>query len=121
MVPAKAANGAGGLEFLRVMLSKEMCQNFSELTSSMTIVQDTIPEDAFGSTALASVNAMTEAAGDDVFNFNFTDWYGLGDDFKPLWAEFLNGDLTAEQALEKSQEVIDKVREDDGIEKFDVE
>ncbi|PCC40359.1 carbohydrate ABC transporter, N-acetylglucosamine/diacetylchitobiose-binding protein [Brachybacterium alimentarium] len=121
MVPAKAANGAGGLEFLRVMLSKEMCQNFSELTSSMTIVQDTIPEDAFGSTALASVNAMTEAAGDDVFNFNFTDWYGLGDDFKPLWAEFLNGGLTAEQALEKSQEVIDKVREDDGIEKFDVE
>ena len=34
---------AGGLEFLRVMLSKEIYADFSELTSSMTILQDTIP------------------------------------------------------------------------------
>lgn len=121
MVPAQAKNGAGGLEFLRVMLSKDMCENFSELTSSMTIVKDTIPEDAFGSTALASVSAMTEAAGDDIFHFNFTDWYGLGSDMKPLWAEFLNGDITADEARERTQDVIDKIREDDSIDKFDVE
>ncbi|MGO1896331.1 MAG: N-acetylglucosamine/diacetylchitobiose ABC transporter substrate-binding protein [Brachybacterium sp.] len=121
MVPSKAANGAGGLEFLRVMLSKEQCENFSKLTSSMTIVKDTIPEDGFGSTGLASVSSMIDAAGEDVFTFNFTDWYGMGDDFKPLWAEFLNGDITADEARERSQAAIDKVREDDSIEKFDVE
>lgn len=121
MVPSKAANGAGGLEFLRVMLSKEQCENFSKLTSSMTIVKDTIPEDGFGSTGLASVSSMISDAGEDVFTYNFTDWYGMGDEFKPLWAEFLNGDVTADEARERSQAAIDKVRDDDSIEKFDVE
>ncbi|HEX7352342.1 N-acetylglucosamine/diacetylchitobiose ABC transporter substrate-binding protein [Brachybacterium sp.] len=121
MVPSEAANGAGGLEFLRVMLSKEQCENFSKLTSSMTIVKDTIPEDGFGSTALSSVSSMIETAGEDVFTYNFTDWYGMGEVFKPLWAEFLNGDITADEARERSQEAVDKIREDDSIEKFDVE
>ncbi|MGP9539560.1 N-acetylglucosamine/diacetylchitobiose ABC transporter substrate-binding protein [Brachybacterium sp. AOP43-C2-M15] len=121
MVPSQAANGAGGLEFLRVMLSKEQCQNFSELTSSMTIVQDTIPEDGFGSTALSSVSSMIETAGEDVFTFNFSDWYGMGDDLKPLWAEFLNGDISADEVREREQAAIDAIREDDSIEKFDVE
>ena len=121
MVPSKAANGAGGLELLRVMLSKEQCENFSKLTSSMTIVKDTIPEDGFGSTALSSVSSMISEAGEDVFTFNFTDWYGMGDTFKPLWAEFLNGDITAEEARERSQSAIDTIREDDSAEKFDVE
>lgn len=121
MVPSEAANGAGGLEFLRVMLSKEQCENFSKLTSSMTIVKDTIPEDGFGSTALSSVSSMIDTAGEDVFTYNFTDWYGMGDVFKPLWAEFLNGDITADQARERSQTAIDEIREDDSKEKFDVE
>lgn len=120
MVPSAAANGAGGMEFLRVMLSKEQATNFAQLTNSLTIVQDTVPEDAFGSTALASVNEMISAAGEEVFNFNFTNWYNLGTDFKPLWAEFLNGDISADEAREKSQAVLDRVREDDSIDKFDV-
>src|SRR5699024_8512059 len=66
-IPSDAANGAGGLEFLRVMLSKEQAQNFSEMTSSVTILKDTIPEDAFGSTALASTDEMITAAGEDTF------------------------------------------------------
>ena len=121
MVPSQAANGAGGLEFLRVMLSKEQCENFSQLTSSMTIVKDTVPEDGFGSTALSSVSSMIDTAGEDVFTYNFTDWYGMGETFKPLWAEFLNGDITADEARERSQAAIDEIREDDSREKFDVE
>jgi len=121
MVPSQGKNGAGGLEFLRIMLSKEQCQNFSKLTSSITIVKDTVPEDAFGSTALASVNELIQGAGEDVFTYNFKDWYGLGPDIKPLWTEFLGGDITADECLERTQEIVDKVREDDSIEKFDVE
>ena len=120
-VPAQAANGAGGLEFLRVMLSKEQAQNFAKVTSSTTVVKDSVPEDAFGSTALASANEMIKAAGENVFTWNFTDWYGLGADFKPLWNEFLNGDIGADEARERSQAVLDRVREDDSVEKFDVE
>lgn len=119
-VPAQAANGAGGLEFLRVMLSKESCENFSKVTASPTIVKDTIPEDAFGSTALASTNKMISDAGEDVFNYHFMEWYGLGPKVKPLWTQFLSGGITADQAREQSQQIIDEVREDDSIEKFDV-
>lgn len=119
-VPADAANGAGGLEFLRIMLSKEQAQNFAELTSSLTIVKDSVPEDAFGSTALASVNSMIQDAGDNIYTWNFTDWYGLGPDFKPIWNEFLSGKIDAAEVRSRSQEVLDRVREDDGIEKFDV-
>src|SRR5699024_6311727 len=119
-VPSDAANGAGGLEFLRSMLSKEQAQNFSEMTSSVTILKDTIPEDAFGSTALASTDEMITAAGEDTFHFNYRDWYGLGPDTVTLWTEFLSGDLTADQAREREQGLIDAVREDDSIEKFDV-
>lgn len=119
-VPADAKNGPGGLEFLRVMLSKEQAQNFTKLTSSPTIVKDTIPDDAFGSTALASTNAMIKAAGDDVFTFSFVDWYNLGPDTVKLWTSFLNGDIGADEVREKSQGLIDKIREDDKVEKFDV-
>lgn len=119
-VPSDAANGAGGLEFLRVMLSQEQAQNFSKLTSSPTILKDTIPEDAFGSTALASTNEMITAAGDNTFHFNYRDWYGLGPDTVTLWTEFLSGDLTADQAREREQALVDAIREDDSIEKFDV-
>lgn len=120
-VPAQAKNGAGGLEFLRVMLSKEQCQNFTKLTSSPTIVKDTIPEDAYGSTALASSSAMIKAAGDNVFHYNYSDWYGMGPDINPLWTSFLNGDITADDVREKSQALVDKIREDPKIEKFDVQ
>lgn len=120
-VPAQADNGAGGLEFLRVMLSKEQAENFSSLTSSPTVVKDTIPEDAFGSTALASTNEMINAAGENTFHFNYRDWYGLGPDTVTLWTEFLNGDITADEAREREQGLVDAVREDDSIEKFDVE
>src|SRR5699024_6158769 len=63
-VPSQAAHGAGGLEFLRLMLTKEQAQNFSEMTSSVTILKDTSPEDAVGSTALASTDEMITAAGE---------------------------------------------------------
>ena len=119
-VPSDAANGAGGLEFLRIMLSKEQAQNFSEITSSPTVLKDTIPEGAFGSTALASTNEMITAAGENTFHISHRDWYGLGPDTVTLWTEFLSGALTADQAREREQAMIDAVREDDSIEKFDV-
>src|SRR5699024_8102871 len=119
-VPSDAANGAGGLEFLRIMLPKERAQTFSELNSSVTILEGTITGDAFGSTARASTDEMITAAGEDTFHFTYRDWYGLGPDTVTLWTEFLSGDLTADQAREREQGLIDAVREDDSIEKFDV-
>src|SRR5699024_7676621 len=117
-VPSDAANGAGGLEFLRIMLSKGQAQNFSEMTSSVTILKDTIPEDAFGSTALASTDEMITAAGEDTFHFNYRAWYGPGADAVAVWTESLNCDLTACRPRERERGRIDAVGGDNSTHNF---
>ncbi|WP_193103410.1 N-acetylglucosamine/diacetylchitobiose ABC transporter substrate-binding protein [Brachybacterium sp. FME24] len=118
-VPSGGENPAGGAEFLRVMLSKEQAQNFAELTKAPSVIKDTVPEDGFGSTALASVNAMITAAGENTFTYNFSDWYNLGDSSITNWTSFLKGDIDAATLREQEQAMIDAVREDDSIEKFE--
>ncbi|MGO1201200.1 MAG: N-acetylglucosamine/diacetylchitobiose ABC transporter substrate-binding protein [Brachybacterium sp.] len=118
-VPSGGENPTGGAEFLRVMLSKEQAQNFAELTKAPSVIKDTVPEDGFGSTALASVNAMINAAGDNTFTYNFSDWYGLGGDSITNWTSFLKGDIDAATLREQEQAMIDGVREDDSITKFE--
>ncbi|GAA1720393.1 N-acetylglucosamine/diacetylchitobiose ABC transporter substrate-binding protein [Brachybacterium phenoliresistens] len=120
MVPSQGKNAAGGLEFLRVMLSQEQATQFTALTGSPTVVQGAAPDPADASTALTSTLAMIEAAGADTFNYNFSEWYGLGADNVTLWTEFLDGRTTADQLREKQQALIDAVREDDTVTKFDV-
>jgi N-acetylglucosamine transport system substrate-binding protein len=118
-VPSGGENPAGGAEFLRIMLSKEQAQNFAELTKAPSVIKDTVPEDGFGSTALASVNAMIQAAGDNTFTYNFSDWYGLGADSITNWTSFLKGDIDAAGLRQAEQAMIDRVREDDSITKFE--
>ncbi|MGO2583805.1 MAG: extracellular solute-binding protein, partial [Brachybacterium tyrofermentans] len=117
-VPSGGENPSGGAEFLRVMLSKEQAKNFAELTKAPSVIKDTVPEDGFGSTALASVNAMITAAGENTFTYNFSDWYGLGADSITSWTKFLKGDIDSATLAEEQQAMIDAVREDDSITKF---
>jgi N-acetylglucosamine transport system substrate-binding protein len=120
VVPSKAANGAGGLEYLRVMLSNEQATNFTKLTGSPTVVKDAAPSDEDASSALQAVLKMIDEAGDNTFSFNFSDWYNLGPDTVTQWTEFLSGGIGADELREKQQKMFDKVREDDSIDKFDV-
>lgn len=117
-VPSGGENPSGGAEFLRVMLSKEQAKNFAELAKAPSVIKDTVPEDGFGSTALASVNAMITAAGENTFTYNFSDWYGLGADSITSWTKFLKGDIDSATLAEEQQAMIDAVREDDSITKF---
>ena len=118
-VPSGGENPTGGAEFLRIMLSKEQAENFAELTKAPSVIKDTVPEDGFGSTALASVNTMLQAAGENTFTYNFSDWYGLGADSITNWTSFLKGDIDAAGLREAEQAMIDRVREDDSITKFE--
>ena len=119
IVPAKAANAAGGKELLRALLSKEAAANFSKTRMAPTIVKDTVPADGFGSTALASTMGTLEAAGDNIISFPglFTDFYGMGDDGNVAWSSFLSGDLSVEQMTARLQEINDKVASDSSITK----
>ncbi len=95
VVPSKGKNKAGGMEVLRIMLSKEAATNFAKTKLSSTVVKDTVPEDAFGSTALASQIAMLNAAGEDTYTFNFNDVYGFTSQNNVLWNGFLSASSTS--------------------------
>ncbi|BAJ28453.1 MULTISPECIES: N-acetylglucosamine/diacetylchitobiose ABC transporter substrate-binding protein [Kitasatospora] len=45
MVPSKAANKAGGLEFLRMMLTKESSSTFVKAANSLTVLKDGVNPD----------------------------------------------------------------------------
>ena len=77
IVPSQGKNVAGGKEFLRAMLSKDAAVNFAKTKLSSTIVKGTVPADGFGSTALQSQIKMLEAAGSNIFSWQFVDLYGM--------------------------------------------
>jgi len=120
IVPSQGKNVPGGKEFLRAMLSNDAAVNFAKTTFSSTIVKDTIPEDGFGSTALVSQVKMLEGAGSDVFSWNFVDLYGLNTDMLVLWNTFMQGGSDVATLTKGLQDISDKVRNDDSVDKVTV-
>jgi N-acetylglucosamine transport system substrate-binding protein len=121
IVPSQGKNAAGGKEFLRAMLSKEAAVNFAKTKLASTIVKGTVPADGFGSTALQSQIKMLEAAGSNVFTFNYYDLYGTNPDELVLWNTFLQGGSSVAELTKGQQAITDKVAKDDSIKKVTVE
>jgi N-acetylglucosamine transport system substrate-binding protein len=120
IVPKKAKNVAGGKEMLRAMLSKEAATNFSKTKLAPTIVKGIVPADGFGSSALKSQSAMLDAAGENVFNFQFYDYYGTNTDELVVWNSFLSGDLDVKGLTTKIQQIFDKVADDPSVKKLKI-
>src|SRR5690606_775756 len=91
LVPSAAANVAGGLEFLRAMLRQGAAATVTDINGTVTAVKDTVPDDAFGSTALASQSALIEAADENTFSWIYG-IYGMDPDHLVIWNSFLAGD-----------------------------
>jgi N-acetylglucosamine transport system substrate-binding protein len=120
VVPSKAKNVAGGKEMLRVMLSKDAATNFAKTLLAPTIVKGTVPADGFGSTALVSQTKMLEAAGTDIFSWNFVDYYGLNTDMLVVWNSFLDGKSDVAALTKGLQGITDKVAKDSSVKKIEV-
>jgi len=120
VVPSQAKNVAGGKEFLRAMLSRDAATNFAKTTFSSTIVKGLIPADGFGSTALQSQVKMLDAAGTNVFSWNFVDLYGTNTDQLVLWNSFLQGDSDVATLTKGLQSITDKIAKDDSVKKVPV-
>ncbi|MFF1392258.1 N-acetylglucosamine/diacetylchitobiose ABC transporter substrate-binding protein [Streptomyces sp. NPDC058287] len=120
IVPKQGKNPAGGKEVLRAMLSKDAAANFSKSKLAPTIVKGTVPADGYGSSALVSQTKMLEAAGTNIFTYNFVEAYGMNTDQLVPWNSFLSGDLDAKGLTSALQKISDKVREDDSIDKIKV-
>jgi N-acetylglucosamine transport system substrate-binding protein len=117
LVPSGGKNPAGGKEILRAMLSKDAAANFAKTKLAPTIVKDTLPEDAFGSTALKSQVKMLDDAGSNTFRFTTIGTYGMNTDQLVVWNDFLSGKIDTKGLTAGLQKIMDKVANDKSIKK----
>jgi N-acetylglucosamine transport system substrate-binding protein len=118
IVSAKGKNVRGGLEFLRIMLSKDASRNFAQTNHALTVVKGTADDVQVG-TALSSANAVVKAAGDNIISWRFADWYGtLGKSVEDATAKLMLNRSTPQQWAEACQKAADKVKNDPSIKKY---
>jgi N-acetylglucosamine transport system substrate-binding protein len=118
VVPAKAKNVNGGMEYLRIMLSKQGGSKFAELTASVPAVKDATAN-AKKTPALESLSAGLAAAGDNVFNWNFRTWYSTYSELlKTETSNLLAGRTDAAGYLAKLQAETDRIAADQSITKY---
>jgi N-acetylglucosamine transport system substrate-binding protein len=120
IVPAKAKNARGGLEFFRHMLSVDNAKAYSELIGSLTIVKASHDKVTSNSTALKSVKDAMAKADKNTFTFLFMDWYGdlkKGAAIQPM-ADLLTGRTNADGYIAAAQASADKVAADANVKKF---
>ncbi|MEQ7125354.1 N-acetylglucosamine/diacetylchitobiose ABC transporter substrate-binding protein [Actinopolymorpha sp. B11F2] len=119
IVPAKAKNPQGGLELLRIILSKQSMQNFTKLTNSMTVVKGA-SEGLQLSSAMASMeNVVADAGTDIVQDWNFRLWYAkMLANFDQAMAALMNLDITPDEWSKRVQRIADDTAKDPSIKKY---
>jgi N-acetylglucosamine transport system substrate-binding protein len=120
VVPSQSKNNAGGKELLRAMLSKDAATNFSKTRLAPTIVKGLVPDDGFGSTALVSQTKMLSAAGSNIFNYQFVDYYGMNTDQLVVWNSFLSGQTDVAGLTKGLQDITDKTAKDSSVKKLKI-
>lgn len=119
IVPKAARNVAGGMEMLRMMLSREVASEFSRVNDVPTVVRKTTT--ASKSAPLASQARLLANAGRNVINWRFLDHYGLTKPAAAAMADFLRGTSDVAGLQGTLQRLCDDVRNDPTIEKYEVE
>ncbi|MFJ4682789.1 N-acetylglucosamine/diacetylchitobiose ABC transporter substrate-binding protein [Streptomyces sp. NPDC088789] len=119
IVASKGKNPVGGMELLRIMLSKKHAQNFATKVKSLTCVVDAT-EGMTLSPGLASASSVFGAAGDNIISLQLQEWYPALTDEKigGLTGQLLTGDLKAADWIKKTQQYADEVKKDDTVQKF---
>ncbi|MFI9760126.1 N-acetylglucosamine/diacetylchitobiose ABC transporter substrate-binding protein [Streptomyces sp. NPDC051963] len=119
IVAGKGKNPVGGMELLRIMLSKKHAQNFAKLVKSLTCVVDAT-EGMTLSPGLASASKVFKEAGDNIISLQLQEWYPSLTDEKigGLTGQLLTGELKAADWIKKTQEYADAVAKDDSVTKF---
>lgn len=119
IVPAEAQNPIGGMEYLRVLLSKESARFFAE---NVGIVMPVLggTEGITLSSALQSAIATSEAAGDEVFDYRFRGWYSdFATEVVNGIGEMLTGRMTPDELLAIAEEKAAETKADDSIIKYE--
>ncbi|MGW7098621.1 N-acetylglucosamine/diacetylchitobiose ABC transporter substrate-binding protein [Streptomyces sp. NPDC054838] len=113
IVPEKAANKAGGLEFLRSMLSREWSTTFAQQANSLTVVKDGVDPGVKLRPGTASAVAAVKAAGTNTFNYLYPDWYSEMDtEIQNASNELMAQRIQPKEWIKRAQAAVDKAAKD---------
>ncbi|MCP9985989.1 N-acetylglucosamine/diacetylchitobiose ABC transporter substrate-binding protein [Streptomyces sudanensis] len=120
LVAARGRNPIGGMELLRIMLSKKHARNFAAKVKSLTCVVDATRGMAL-SPGLASADRAFRAAGKNLVNLQLQEWYPTLTDQKigGLTGQLLTGEIKAADWIRGTQAAADRVARDDSVTKFE--
>lgn len=118
LVPEKAKNQAGGLEYLRALLSADVARQVSSESKQLTIVRGAA-DGLELTTALGSARDLLSAAGDQIIKWYFDTWYP---DFATTAAEatgqFMAGGLQQSEWAGRIQAAADQLKQDAAVTKY---
>ncbi|WP_327090069.1 N-acetylglucosamine/diacetylchitobiose ABC transporter substrate-binding protein [Nonomuraea sp. NBC_01738] len=118
IVAAKGKNPQGGLEYMRIMLSKEGARGFTEKTKNLTVVNGAA-EGLDLTPALNSAAKAQDAAGQNIItDARFEGWYKELFDYATKQTNALmGGRITVEQFMETVQKKADDIKADSSVPK----
>ena len=112
IVPAKAANVPGGLEFMRQMLTKEGAAEFTKLTAAPTVVNGAT-EGVDLTPGATSAIALIDAGGDQNWNYYYNKWYSpMEPKIGSAVAELAAGRIDADEFCKRAQKAADETASD---------
>jgi N-acetylglucosamine transport system substrate-binding protein len=118
LVPARAKNPRGGMEYLRVLFSAASARNFAKAASTMPSVVGAT-DGLTLSSGLASVRDAVAAAQGTTVGYRFRTWYApLAKAVDDATGELVNRRLTPPQWSDRIQRAADRVARDANVVKY---
>jgi N-acetylglucosamine transport system substrate-binding protein len=118
LVPARAKNRAGGLEYLRALFSSESARGFAQSASTLPAVAGAT-DGLTLSSGLGSVRDAVTAAGTDTFTYRFRTWYApLAKAVDDATGELVNRRIDAAAWAGRVQKAADALAKDSTVQKY---
>ena len=118
LVPAKAKNPAGGMEYLRMLFSQQSAKAFAETAGTLPAVAGAT-DGLTLSSGLGSVRDAVTAAGSETFTYRFRTWYApLAKAVEDATGELVTRRITAAQWSERIQKAADGIAKDSSVKKY---
>ncbi|GAA2214628.1 N-acetylglucosamine/diacetylchitobiose ABC transporter substrate-binding protein [Nonomuraea monospora] len=118
VVAAKGKNPQGGLEYLRIMLSKEGARGFTEMTKNVTVVNGAAEGVDLPAGLMSAARAQDKAGQNIITEARFEGWYKELFDYG---TEQINvvmaGRITPEEFCANMQKKADAVKKDESVTK----
>jgi len=119
IIPAKASNRQGGLEWMRMMYSKKAAVNLFREVSSMPVVKGAIDGMELPP-GVKSAQQAVKTAGDNIVIAFFKEWYAdlWRVDFDEVVGKFMNGESSVKEAMNAMQKAADRTAKDPDVTKI---